>query len=109
MTEPAIGKFRAVVVDVADPSGLARLKVSLPDGPPGARAVWAMPCVPYAGPGQGAADVALPPAGTAVWVEFERGDPSRPVWTGRFWTDAQIRSASATRPEKERDGDTHDR
>jgi uncharacterized protein involved in type VI secretion and phage assembly len=29
--------------------------------------------------------VALPQIGAAVWVEFEQGDPERPIWSGGFW------------------------
>jgi uncharacterized protein involved in type VI secretion and phage assembly len=48
---------------------------------------WAMPCVPYAGNGVGF--FAIPPEGANVWVEFEGGDPSRPIWTGCFWDEDQ--------------------
>jgi len=44
---------------------------------------WAMPCAPYAGPGLGF--FAIPPVGANVWVEFERGEPEHPIWTGCFW------------------------
>ena len=27
----------------------------------------------------------VPPIGAAVWVEFEHGDPSYPIWTGCRW------------------------
>jgi uncharacterized protein involved in type VI secretion and phage assembly len=78
------GKYRGTVVDNADPSSRGRLKVrctaALGDTEP-----WAMPCVPYAGPGVGL--VALPPVGAGVWVEFEGGDPSYPIWVGCYWAD----------------------
>ena len=33
-----------------------------------------------------------------VWIEFEQGDPTKPVWTGAFWgTGAQV-PALATAP-----------
>jgi hypothetical protein len=28
---------------------------------------------------------APPPLGAEVWMEFERGDPDYPVWTGCLW------------------------
>jgi uncharacterized protein involved in type VI secretion and phage assembly len=56
--------------------------------------VWAMPCVPYAGDGVGF--YAMPPTGTGVWVEFEAGDPSFPIWVGCFWADGEIDSSDAT-------------
>jgi uncharacterized protein involved in type VI secretion and phage assembly len=52
--------------------------------------VWAMPCVPFAGDQVGF--FCLPEAGTGVWVEFEAGDPSFPIWSGFFWTDDQLPS-----------------
>jgi uncharacterized protein involved in type VI secretion and phage assembly len=81
------GKYRGIVSDTADPTERGRLKVRVP-AVLGDLEVWAMPCVPYAGEGVGF--YALPNAGTGVWVEFEGGDPSYPVWTGCFWGDGQI-------------------
>jgi uncharacterized protein involved in type VI secretion and phage assembly len=76
------GKYRGLVKDNADSTGRGRLKVQV-KSVCGEEAVWAMPCVPYAGDGVGF--VALPEAETGVWVEFEGGDPSYPIWTGFFW------------------------
>ncbi|MEG4643955.1 phage baseplate assembly protein V, partial [Paracoccus sp. APAP_BH8] len=28
---------------------------------------------------------ALPEVGDTVWIEFEAGDPMRPIWAGTFW------------------------
>lgn len=77
------GKYRGTVVDNKDKTERGRLKVrvkGIVDDP-----IWAMPCVPYAGKGVGI--VALPEPETGVWVEFEGGDPSFPIWTGFFWAD----------------------
>lgn len=76
------GKYRGTVTDNADPEMRGRIKVSVP-AVLGTLEVWAMPCVPYAGSGVGL--YALPDSGTGVWVEFEGGDPTYPVWTGCFW------------------------
>ena len=81
------GKYRGTVVDNADPTARGRLKVSVP-AVLGDLGVWAMPCVPYAGDGVGF--YSLPEPGTGVWVEFEGGDPSYPVWAGFFWADGQL-------------------
>jgi uncharacterized protein involved in type VI secretion and phage assembly len=78
------GKYRGTVVDNEDPTSRGRLKVKVPSVL-GTLEVWAMPCVPYAGDGVGL--LTLPEAGTGVWVEFEAGDASFPVWTGFFWAD----------------------
>lgn len=81
------GLYRGSVMDTADSTERGRLKVSVPavlDD----KQLWAMPCVPYAGAGIGF--YALPPAGTGVWIQFEGGDPSYPVWTGFFWADGEL-------------------
>ena len=44
---------------------------------------WAMPCLPVAGPQMGA--YVVPPVGAGVWVEFERGDLSYPIWVGCWY------------------------
>jgi uncharacterized protein involved in type VI secretion and phage assembly len=76
------GKYRGVVKDNNDPTSRGRLKVEV-KSICGDDAVWAMPCVPYAGDGVGF--VSLPEPETGVWVEFEGGDPSYPIWVGCFW------------------------
>lgn len=73
------GKYRGFVVDRNDPKKLGRLRVRVPalfgPYPTG----WAWPCVSdwHA--------LRIPPVGAGVWVEFESGDPSKPVWTGVWW------------------------
>jgi hypothetical protein len=32
----------------------------------------------------------LPEKDTGVWIEFEAGDPSYPIWSGCFWADDQL-------------------
>lgn len=91
-TSRFFAKYRGVVVDNADPTGRARLRVRVP-AVMGEEAVWAMPCVPYAGDGVGF--FALPEADTGVWVEFEAGNPSYPIWVGCFWGDGEIPSGDA--------------
>lgn len=68
------GLYRATVLDNANPAGRRRLRVSVPDVA-GAANLWAEACVPCG-------SRAMPQAGSAVWVQFERGDPARPVWIG---------------------------
>jgi uncharacterized protein involved in type VI secretion and phage assembly len=88
------GKYRGIVDDNADPAGNARLLVRVP-AVLGDISVWAMPCVPYAGAGVGLH--LLPEPGTGVWVEFEAGDLSFPIWTGFFWGDGEVpEGATAT-------------
>lgn len=81
------GKYRGTVVGTQDPMLLGRLRVEVPSVT-GQAQVWAMPCVPYAGPRVGL--FALPPPGAQVWVEFEAGDIDAPIWTGCFWGQGQL-------------------
>jgi uncharacterized protein involved in type VI secretion and phage assembly len=81
------GKYRGEVTDNADPNKRGRLKVKVPAVLASVE-MWAVPCVPYAGDKTGF--FFLPEPGTGVWVEFEGGDPSFPIWTGFFWADGQM-------------------
>lgn len=78
------GKYRGYAHDVADPEGRGRIRAIVPrllgeSTPTG----WALPSAPYAGPDQGF--FAVPEQGTGVWMEFEEGDLSRPIWSGTWW------------------------
>ena len=81
------GKYRGTVTDNADPTSRGRLKVRVP-AVLGDLEVWAMPCVPYAGSQVGF--YSLPNPDTGIWVEFEAGDPSYPIWAGCFWGDDEL-------------------
>jgi uncharacterized protein involved in type VI secretion and phage assembly len=75
------GKYRGVVTQVDGPTMRVKAKVHavLGDQESG----WARPCVPYAGPQVGIAF--LPEVGSGVWIEFEGGDISFPIWVGCYW------------------------
>jgi hypothetical protein len=77
------GKYRGKVENDIDPMQQGRVQVSVPAVFGEGRLSWAMPCVPYAGPGVGF--FAVPPVGANVWVEFEGGDTERAIWSGCFW------------------------
>jgi uncharacterized protein involved in type VI secretion and phage assembly len=79
------GKYRGVVTDI-DASTL-RIKAKVPAVLAGQPTGWCRACVPYAGPGVGLAF--LPEVGSGVWIEFEGGDVSYPIWTGCFWHDGE--------------------
>jgi uncharacterized protein involved in type VI secretion and phage assembly len=87
------GKYRGTVIDNADPKKKGRLKVSVPAVLPPSLADWAMPCVPYAGNQVGL--LAIPAVGSGVWVEFEAGDISFPIWVGCFWADDEAPGGAA--------------
>lgn len=82
------GKYRGKVVANVDPIKLGRIQVICPTVLGLSDSSWAMPCTPYAGPLVGF--FAIPPVGAGVWVEFEGGDPSHPIWSGCFWDEGEL-------------------
>jgi hypothetical protein len=82
------GKYRGTVANNVDPMQMGRLQVTVPAVLGDGQLSWAMPCVPYAGSQVGF--FALPPSGANVWVEFEGGDPDRPIWSGCFWGTGEL-------------------
>lgn len=96
------GKYRGIADDVDDPEGLGRLRAYVPEVLDEELSPWALPCAAYAGPNVGLH--AIPPRGAGVWIEFEAGDPARPVWVGAWWGRSDPprneRSAAATPAKK---------
>lgn len=97
------GKYRGLVQENEDPENLGRIRARIPEvlGEEQMSA-WALPNVPYAGPNQGF--FMVPPTGAGVWIEFEAGDVSRPIWSGCWWGSDSLPEAaegsSATPPVK---------
>ena len=85
------GKYRGIVTDVD--AKTMRIKAKVPAVFADADSGWAMPCVPFAGASAGFAF--LPDKGSAVWIEFEGGDVSFPIWTGGFWLNGQAPAQAA--------------
>lgn len=83
------GKYRGTVTDVEQP-GRGRIKANVPAVLGDQTTGWCDPCVPYAGPSVGIAF--LPEVGNGVWIEFEGGDVSYPIWSGCYWRDGEIPS-----------------
>jgi hypothetical protein len=77
------GKYRGTVVNNIDPEMLGRIQASVPAVSGFVPTSWAMPCVPIAGKQEGI--FAVPQIGSGVWIEFEAGDPDKPVWVGGYW------------------------
>lgn len=89
------GKHRGYVHRVDDPHNSGRIQAFVPrllgpDQPTG----WALPAAPYAGPDQGF--FAIPDVGAGVWMEFEEGDLSRPIWSGMWWGSQQAEDVGTT-------------
>jgi hypothetical protein len=80
------GKYRATVLNNVDPEQTGRLLLNVPDVLGAVPSTWAEPCVSLAGPtGPPMGAYFVPPIGAGVWVEFEHGDPERPIWSGCRW------------------------
>jgi uncharacterized protein involved in type VI secretion and phage assembly len=84
------GLYAARVLDVASDDHVGRIRVVVPsvfDGDDAQSAVWARPCLPWG-------HFFVPEPGDEVWVAFESGDPSSPVWLG-WWLPSGATPASA--------------
>jgi uncharacterized protein involved in type VI secretion and phage assembly len=92
------GKYRGVVTDNNDERHLGRIKALVPDVLGKEKSDWATPAVPYAGPQVGF--FLIPPQDASVWIEFEHGDPDRPIWTGCFWATTNDVPLSPVTPDK---------
>ena len=82
------GKYRGIVADNQDPLRIGRLQAFVPEVLQDVTSGWALPCVPYAGTTSGF--YAIPPLGAGVWIEFEAGDTSRPIWSGAWWATGEV-------------------
>src|SRR3954470_11281430 len=83
------GKYRGKVTDNDDPDRLGRIKATVPRLLGDEEIGWALPAFPYGGRAdQGL--FALPEVEADVWIEFEGGDLSYPIWSGTFFTAGAI-------------------
>lgn len=89
------GKYRGMVADVDDPEKMARIKAQVPEIYKEETSPWALPAAPFAGPQHGF--VFIPEVGDGVWIEFEGGDPSRPIWTGGWWASGELPDPADTK------------
>jgi hypothetical protein len=83
------GKYRGIVDSVEEGDDLGIITVKVPDVlGPDFLLERVRPCSPFAGSKHGF--VAIPEVGDGVWVEFEAGRLSLPIWTGFWWADGEI-------------------
>jgi hypothetical protein len=75
MADQYFGKYTGIVKDNKDEAKLGHLKVSVPAIFPDEELVEATPALPYG-------YFFVPDVETKIWVEFEGGDPTYPLWTG---------------------------
>jgi hypothetical protein len=77
------GKYRATVVINVDPELRGRIICEVPDVLGLAPSSWCEACAPLAGvTGPPMGVYMVPSVGAGVWVEFEQGDPNKPIWSG---------------------------
>lgn len=69
------GVYRGIVVDNADPLSKGRLRLKVPQVLIEEVTGWAWPTMAVTSP---------PSPSSGVWVMFEGGDPSYPIWIGVF-------------------------
>ncbi len=77
------GKYRGTVFNTVDPLSMGRIQALVPEVLGAIPTGWATPCAPVAGLKAGF--FAVPPMASGVWIEFEAGDVSRPIWVGGYW------------------------
>jgi uncharacterized protein involved in type VI secretion and phage assembly len=78
------GKYRAIVSNNNDKKDkMGRIKVKCPAVLGTDESQWCNPCLPFAGKDKGL--FFLPKVGDSVWVEFEEGDPNKPIWVGNWF------------------------
>lgn len=82
------GKYKGIVSNVGDPEKMGRIKANVPEVYGTEESPWALPSLPFAGDNYGF--VLLPEVGNGIWMEFEAGDVSRPIWTGCWWANGEL-------------------
>jgi hypothetical protein len=86
--EQFFGKYRGIVKDIDDPENFGRLRAKVPSVLGDVISPWALPCAPYAGNCLG--QYMIPPLDASVWIEFEAGDVSYPIWSGAWWNEDSL-------------------
>ena len=92
------GKYRGQVTDNNDPDNLGRVKAKVPRVLGDEESGWALPAFCYGGASE-QGFFAVPDIGAGVWIEFEGGDLSYPIWSGTWYTSGAI-PESAQPPQK---------
>jgi hypothetical protein len=83
------GKYRGAVTDNSDPDNLGRLRAKVPRVLGDEETGWALPAFAYGGASEQGLSL-VPDVGAGVWIEFEGGDLSYPIWTGTWFTTGDI-------------------
>jgi hypothetical protein len=97
------GIYQGKVIKVADPDNMGKVQVAVPavtgsDTRP--IEDWAYPITIFSGQGYGAW---FPPEiGDWVWIFFDNGDPSKPIYIGGWFGDSDIPDEMGANPPKVR-------
>jgi hypothetical protein len=83
------GKYRGQVTDNNDPENLGRIKAKVPRLLGDEETGWALPAFIYGGASEQGL-FAVPDVNAGVWIEFEGGDLSYPIWSGTWYTSGAI-------------------
>src|SRR6266566_7160254 len=83
------GKYRGQVTDNDDPDNLGRIKAKVPRLLGDEEIGWALPAFAYGGASEQGL-FAVPDTGAGVWIEFEGGDLSYPIWVGTWWSSNEV-------------------
>lgn len=86
------GVYRGVVFDNKDPNNLGRLRLKIPQVFADVPTSWCWQL------GAVGLSLSVPEVGQGVWVSFEGGDPSFPMWIGVFGTDQSDNTNIAIKP-----------
>lgn len=87
------GVYRGVVADTRDPLAKNRIRVQVPQVLGSQVTGWAWPMISVS-----STEAASPNVGDGVFIQFEGGDPSFPLWSGKFTGDIAIPVATRWSP-----------
>lgn len=82
------GKYRGIVKTVGEGDELGFITAIVPEIFGEMEVPRIVPAVPFAGAKHGL--VALPEVDDGVWIEFEAGNVSKPIWSGFWWADGEM-------------------
>jgi hypothetical protein len=79
------GKYQGTVVQNVDPKSRGRVMCTVPTVLGLTPSNWCEACTPLSGSTAPMGVYCVPQIGSAVWVEFEGGDPQSPILAGCRW------------------------
>jgi len=91
------GKYQGTVLQNADPEFRGRVICEVPAVLGATPSTWCEACAPLAGPtGPQMGFYLVPPIGAGVWIEFEQGNPQKPIWSGCRFASGQVPALGLT-------------